>query len=216
MQPCWGVPLYGGPPVAAVFVHTTASVWLSVYHARADALTIFMLCPMSSCTSARYTMLYCLLPEATRSLSGIRQADAVAATEELVRTSLPDLVAQPVVPVVEYVRRSHESFHGLGLAPGSVGVIAYNLGYLPGENVDRTVVTTAHTTVASLTAATELVRVGGLITVVCYCGHEGGAEEETAVTTWAAGLPKDRWSSLAMTWLNRENSPSLLLVERTR
>lgn len=144
------------------------------------------------------------------------QADAVAATEELVRTSLPDLVAQPVVPVVEYVRRSHESFHGLGLAPGSVGVIAYNLGYLPGENVDRTVVTTAHTTVASLTAATELVRVGGLVTVVCYCGHEGGAEEETAVTTWAAGLPKDRWSSLAMTWLNRENSPSLLLVERTR
>lgn len=141
----------------------------------------------------------------------------MAATEELVRTSLPDLVAQPVVPAVEYVRRSHESFDGLGLAPGSVGVIAYNLGYLPGqENVDRTVVTTARTTVASLTAATELVRVGGLITVVCYCGHEGGAEEETAVTTWAAGLPKDRWSALAMTWLNRENSPSLLLVERTR
>lgn len=145
------------------------------------------------------------------------QADAVAATEELVRTSLPDLVAQPQLPAVEYVRRSHESFDGLGLAPGSVGVIAYNLGYLPGqENVDRTVMTTAVTTVASLNAATELVRVGGLITVVCYCGHEGGAEEETAVTTWAAGLPKDRWSALAMTWLNRENSPSLLLVERTR
>lgn len=140
----------------------------------------------------------------------------MAATEALVTASLPDLVAQPLVPEIQYVQRSHESFDGLGLAPGSVGLFSYNLGFLPGQNADRTVTTTAPTTVASLDAATNLVRVGGLITVVCYCGHEGGAEEETAVTAWAAGLPKERWSALAMTWLNRDNSPSLLLLERTR
>jgi len=144
------------------------------------------------------------------------QPDAVADTRALVEAALPDLVAQPVLPTLEYVCRSHVEFGGLGLAPASVGLVAYNLGYLPGDNVDRTVTTTADTTVASLSAAAELVRIGGLITVVCYCGHEGGAEEETAVTTWAAELPKHEWSALAMQWLNRENSPSLLLLERTR
>src|SRR5262245_52101665 len=61
---------------------------------------------------------------------------------------------------------------------GYVGVM-FNLGYLPGD--DHSVTTQTASTLAAIRAALELLRPGGVLTVLAYTGHAGGAEEADAV-----------------------------------
>lgn len=89
------------------------------------------------------------------------------------------------------------------LQPGTVSLIVYNLGYLPGkprpptaaaaaaaaaatttsdvESMPNYVKTEPSNTVISLAKATRLIREGGMISVTAYTGHPGGAEELQAV-----------------------------------
>ncbi|MFP4129892.1 MAG: tRNA (mnm(5)s(2)U34)-methyltransferase [Halorhodospira sp.] len=67
---------------------------------------------------------------------------------------------------------------------GSVDAVMLNLGYLPGS--DRSVTTTPEQTRAALDAAGELLRPGGVLSVLAYRGHTGGTEEARAVTAWMA------------------------------
>ncbi|MEM7144829.1 MAG: class I SAM-dependent methyltransferase [Verrucomicrobiota bacterium] len=69
---------------------------------------------------------------------------------------------------------------------GPVRAVMFNLGYLPGG--DHGFVTEPGTTVAGLEAALGVLGPGGLVTVVVYPGHEGGAEEAVAVEEWVGGL----------------------------
>jgi len=80
-----------------------------------------------------------------------------------------------------------ESLAGLGgRVPDGVAAVMFNLGYLPGG--DHAVITETAETLAALDAAWGRLRVGGLITVVCYPGHAGGDDEAAAVVGWAEGL----------------------------
>ena len=58
-----------------------------------------------------------------------------------------------------------------------IGACMMNLGYLTGKDTDKSIVTTTRTTLQALDKASRLLRVGGLITICCYRGHEGGQEE---------------------------------------
>lgn len=75
---------------------------------------------------------------------------------------------------------------------GQVAVAMFNLGYLP--RGDQAITTRPASTVAALDAVAQVLAPGGLITIVAYVGHPGGAEEETAVRTWLAGLSRRRWT----------------------
>lgn len=57
--------------------------------------------------------------------------------------------------------------------------VMFNLGYQPGG--DKRLVTKPDTTVKAIRAAAEVLMMGGLITVVVYPNHPGGAEEASAV-----------------------------------
>ncbi|MCR9201633.1 MAG: FAD-dependent oxidoreductase [Planctomycetaceae bacterium] len=57
--------------------------------------------------------------------------------------------------------------------------VMFNLGYLPRS--DKTKVTTARTSTVAIAAAMRLLAPGGILTVLCYRGHEGGPEEYRAV-----------------------------------
>lgn len=70
---------------------------------------------------------------------------------------------------------------------GRVGAVMFNLGYLPGG--DKTIITRTPSTLRAITAATELLRPGGVLTVVAYPGHKGGAEEAGAVAALLGSLP---------------------------
>ena len=96
---------------------------------------------------------------------------------------------------------------------GHAGAVLFNLGYLPGS--DKTITTTAASTVAAMRAALDLVRPGGAIIAVLYTGHPGGAEESAAVLDFAAGLATRDYHAVEYRTINFCNSPpSVLAIEK--
>jgi hypothetical protein len=94
-----------------------------------------------------------------------------------------------------------------------VAAVMFNLGYLPGG--DKAVITRRETTLVALNAAVEMLREGGVLTAICYPGHEGGAEEAQAVEAWASGLAQDAFAVMRYGFMNRRKaSPFLVAVER--
>jgi len=93
---------------------------------------------------------------------------------------------------------------------GAVDAVMFNLGYLPGGDHAHT--TSPPTTLPALDAAARLLRVGGVLTVVAYTGHEGGDEEAAAVDAWAADLPQSRFEALSYRFVNQKNDPPRLLA----
>lgn len=74
---------------------------------------------------------------------------------------------------------------------GPIAAVTFNLGYLPGG--DQQITTQAESTVAALTSATNLLRPGGLITVICYVGHPAGQDETAAVLAFGWSLNRNEW-----------------------
>lgn len=88
---------------------------------------------------------------------------------------------------------------------GKLAGIMFNLGYLPGS--DKTVITHTETTLMAVNAALDLLRPGGLLTIAVYPGHEGGAEEQRALSEWAASLQPRRFEVQHLRPVNRSASP---------
>ena len=116
---------------------------------------------------------------------------------------------------------NHFQFHQLGhekiaeVVESGVAAIVFNLGYLP--NADKTVITLTETTLEALEAAISLLRVGGLVTVMCYPGHHGGDSESEAVRRWAAALKRDFFRVAHYQLLNAPNNPPFLItIEKCR
>jgi predicted methyltransferase len=85
---------------------------------------------------------------------------------------------------VTLIRNSHAEMAGL-LPPGITGhvaAVAFNLGYLPGG--EKSVTTTAGSTLAALDASLTLLGPGGLISLLVYVGHPGGTDEDEAIREW--------------------------------
>ena len=72
-----------------------------------------------------------------------------------------------------------------------IGAFTMNLGYLTGKDTDKSIVTRTRTTLEALDKASKLLRVGGLITICCYRGHEGGSEETDAVLDFVSRFPPE-------------------------
>jgi SAM-dependent methyltransferase len=65
---------------------------------------------------------------------------------------------------------------------GKIQAAMFNLGYLPGG--DKTLITQTATTLAALEVSLRLLTQDGVITVMAYPGHPGGAEETTELIQW--------------------------------
>jgi hypothetical protein len=97
---------------------------------------------------------------------------------------------------------------------GKLGVIMFNLGYLPGS--DHSITTEPKSTLDALREGVTLLRPGGLITVVAYPGHEGGATETEAVSDWSSALPQDSFRVLSYRFVNQRNDPPRLFAVEKR
>lgn len=96
---------------------------------------------------------------------------------------------------------------------GQAGAVLFNLGYLPGS--DKSVTTTAPTTVAAIRAGLDLLRPGGILVAVLYTGHPGGSEEAQAVMDCAAGLSTREYHAIEYRTVNaRSAPPSVLAIEK--
>ena len=93
--------------------------------------------------------------------------------------------------------------------------IVFNLGYLPGG--DKSVTTLREDSVEAVKQALELVAIGGVVTVVLYCGHEAGKAEKKAVLDMAAELPSGRFHAVYGGMLNqRKDPPEVLWITKKK
>lgn len=117
-------------------------------------------------------------------------------------------------PQVTLIHAGHEHLAEHLAANGydRLAAVMFNLGYLPGAPKD--IMTRTQTTLAALDQALSHLEIHGLVTLVLYPGHSGGAEEARAVRSYAQGLSQ----AFAVTHYARINSgrpaPELLAIER--
>jgi hypothetical protein len=152
-----------------------------------------------------------LVGESGRVLALDIQPEAVAATRA--RCDSAGLGGR-----VRMVHGGHEDWDSHlaaeGWEPGCVAAAVFNLGYLPGAGKSR--ITKPATTLVALERALAWLATDGLITVVCYPGHPGGAEEGEAVRGWAAGLAPKDYQSMSYGYLNQPSAPPFLVAVRGR
>lgn len=111
---------------------------------------------------------------------------------EAIEATRARLAAAGLSDRVELVLGSHGGL-AARVAPGGVAAVMFNLGYFPGG--DHGVITRPAETLRGLAAARSVLRPGGILTVVCYPGHTGGAEEAEAVVAWAEALETGEWET---------------------
>lgn len=91
----------------------------------------------------------------------------------------------------------------------SIKAAMFNLGYLPGS--DKTRITRAETTIAALESVLAKLSPGGLVTLVVYVGHPGGAEEAAAVLSFCENLDSATFRSVRFDPLNSKRAAPFLI-----
>lgn len=137
-----------------------------------------------------------------------KQAQALQNTKELLSEHLD--AAQ--LKQVQLFPQCHSSFPSK-LSLGSISLLVYNLGYLPGG--DKKITTESSTTLKSLQVGMTLIKPGGAISITCYPGHEAGKAEEEMLLHFTSSLDPKQWSCCLHRWINRRSAPSLLLLQKT-
>ncbi len=96
---------------------------------------------------------------------------------------------------------------------GEIKAVVFNLGYLPRS--DKSVSTRSETTLEALNASLFVLKPGGILSVVLYYGHRGGAEEAECVERWRKNLDPKVYSTDHIRNPNPSlNSPSVILVRK--
>lgn len=93
---------------------------------------------------------------------------------------------------------------------GQISAVMFNLGYLPG--MDKALITRTETTMVAVREALALLKPSGILTVVVYPGHEGGADEGRHIAEWAATLDARRFEVQHLSPVNRAAAPPELWV----
>jgi tRNA1(Val) A37 N6-methylase TrmN6 len=151
----------------------------------------------------------CLTPSKGKIFAFDIQATAIEATQKLLSQELSNALRARV----EMIHGNHTSFP-TEIEHGSIQLIVYNLGYLPKGN-NKLLTTQTESTLTSLEQALKLLANGGAISITCYPGHPEGAREEKALLAFAETLDPHLWSCCHHRWLNRRQSPSLLLLQKS-
>lgn len=131
------------------------------------------------------------------------QQKAIQSTEGLLRE-------QGLFPRVQLIRDGHE--HIEEYVKEEVSAVMFNLGYLPGS--DHRIVTQPETTIKGVKAALTMLSPGGVITLVVYTGHPGGQEEWHFIEHYVKSLAKNNYRVLLYKFLNTNNSPFMVAVEK--
>ncbi len=122
------------------------------------------------------------------------------------------------LPQVTLIHAGHETLAAHLQALGIDGdqpplaAVMFNLGYLPGGS--KTIVTQTGTSLAGLEQTLAVLKINGLVTLVLYPGHPGGAHEAAALRSYAQNL-SDGFSVVhhARTDTSRP-APELLAITR--
>jgi predicted methyltransferase len=97
---------------------------------------------------------------------------------------------------------------------GKITGAIFNLGYLPGG--DKTIVTKPNTTIAAVEQLLEIMVPTGIIVLVIYHGHPGGAEERDSLLHFCKQIEQKTAQVLQYQFINQKNhSPFILVIEKS-
>ncbi len=140
------------------------------------------------------------------------QPEALART----RGRLSPLAAEGRLPGLRLVLGSHSLMaeHVDRALHGRISAVMFNLGFLPGGETDKTVISRPETTLPALDASLALLRPGGVLTAVLYPGHPGGRQEAEAVEAWAGALPQSLGQAMLYRMAQKPDAPYLVAAEK--
>ncbi|HEY2419764.1 MAG TPA: class I SAM-dependent methyltransferase [Neobacillus sp.] len=93
---------------------------------------------------------------------------------------------------------------------GKVTGAIFNLGYLPGG--DKTIVTKPETTISAVKQLLEVMASEGIIVLVIYHGHPGGAFERDSILQFCRNIDQKAAQVLQYQFINQQNSPAFIVA----
>ena len=106
---------------------------------------------------------------------------------------------------VRFVLDGHEHMSDYVTEP--VDLIMFNLGYLPGG--DHHKATRCETTKEAVLQGLELLRPGGLMTLMIYSGGDSGYEEKDGLLPFLQALDHHSYTVVLESFYNKPNTPPL-------
>lgn len=107
------------------------------------------------------------------------------------------------------IRDSHEHLDHYVKKPLDAAI--FNFGYLP--NGDKTITTTADSSLSAVQKALSLLKDTGILVLVCYPGHPAGAEEAKALENWARALDASAYNVIKYDFINKHQPPFVIAIE---
>lgn len=111
---------------------------------------------------------------------------------------------------VTLIQAGHEQMQAHISTNETISAIVFNLGYLP--SADKSIITTPDTTIAALEQSLQLIKRGGIVTVMIYYGHDGGQAEKEDVLSFFQALDQQAFSVICYRPLNQINQPPFLIA----
>jgi methylase of polypeptide subunit release factors len=137
----------------------------------------------------------------------IQQAAIDSTLEKFRRSELSDCLTLLLASHADMIEKIPVDLHG------RINAIMFNLGYLPGG--DKSVITLTDSTLAALTAASRILAVNGIITLLAYPGHQGGDQETDQVKIWCEQLNPEQFKvSTIYSTAHKESAPRLFVINR--
>ena len=133
--------------------------------------------------------------------------------EALQRTAT--LLGDGVSANVHLLHRDHAELRTAIPEPhhGHVTAVMFNLGYLPGGN--RSLATQTDSTLPAIRSALEILRPGGVLSVIAYSGHPEGEDEAAAVRSLFRNLSTVDYETTRHSSASESASaPSLFVVSK--
>lgn len=131
--------------------------------------------------------------------------------EEALRNTAQRLQEANCSEQVRLFLKGHEHIGGdLQQITTPVSAAMFNLGYLPGGN--KEIVTRPETTIQALHGLQHHLKVGGLITLVIYSGHEQGKHEKEMLLEEVSSWDQKVYDVLQYRFINQQNDPPFLVA----
>lgn len=129
------------------------------------------------------------------------QSSAISKSQELINS-------RGLLSKVRLVEDSHDKINIY--IKQEVDIVMFNLGYLPGEN--HNITTQPNSTIIALEKALKLLRVGGIITVISYPGHDTGLCEYLRIKELLSSISPSIYAVNSWVAVNQANKPPVLFV----
>ncbi|MBR3058042.1 MAG: class I SAM-dependent methyltransferase [Clostridiales bacterium] len=92
----------------------------------------------------------------------------------------------------------------------TISCITFNFGWLP--KGDHNIFTKKETSIPAIEAGLELLKDGGIMTLILYYGRETGFEEKDALLDYLPTIDSKKYTVVEMPFVNRSNCPPIPVV----